>query len=390
VEHLHVIGEYSGDDTMKRLGLIVNPVAGMGGRVGLKGSDGEDIIKRAVELGAVKLSPGRAVEALRRIARIRELVEVITYPGEMGEDEAREAGFQPTVIGSIAHGTTTREDTIEAARTMAEMGVDLIIFAGGDGTARDLVEAVDGDVPVLGIPAGVKIHSGVFAINPADAGELAALYLEGGPVKLRELEVMDIDEEAFRDDRLSARLHGYLNVPYVEAMVQNTKSGSATTDEFSLEGIAADIVDEMEKDVIYVLGPGTTVRPIAEKLGLSKTLLGVDVVLNGELVASDANEEKLLELVGGKEARIIVTVIGGQGFVFGRGNQQISPQVIRSVGVQNVTIIATPGKLAALQGRPLLVDTGDPEVDKMLSGYAKVVTEYGRRVVYRVKSGGFT
>jgi predicted polyphosphate/ATP-dependent NAD kinase len=375
---------------MKRLGLIVNPVAGMGGRVGLKGSDGEDILRRAVELGAVKLSPSRAVEALRRIARVRERVEVITYPGEMGEDEAREAGFQPTVIGSIAHGGTTREDTIEAARTMAEMGVDLIIFAGGDGTARDLVEAVDGDVPVLGVPAGVKIHSGVFAINPGDAGELAALYLEGGPVKLRELEVMDIDEEAFRDDRLSAQLYGYLKVPYVEAMVQNTKSGSATTDEFSLEGIAADIVEEMERDVIYVLGPGTTVRPIAEKLGLSKTLLGVDVVLNGELVAADANEKKLLELIEEKEARIIVTVIGGQGFVLGRGNQQISPQVIRSVGVENVTIIATPAKLAALQGRPLLVDTGDPEVDEMLSGYAKVVTEYGSRVVYRVKAGGST
>jgi len=375
---------------MKRLGLIVNPVAGIGGRVGLKGSDGEAIVKQAVELGAVKLSPGRAVEALRRIARIREQVEVITYPGEMGEDEAREAGLQPTVIGSIAHESTTREDTVEAARTMAEMGVNLIMFAGGDGTARDMVEAVDGDVPVLGIPAGVKIHSGVFAINPADAGELAALYLEGGPVKLRELEVMDIDEEAFRDDRLSARLYGYLKVPYVEAMVQNTKSGSATTDEFSLEGIAADIVEEVERDVLYVLGPGTTVRPIAEKLGLSKTLLGVDVVLNGELVAADANEEKLLELVEGKEARVIVTVIGGQGFVFGRGNQQISPQVIRSVGVENITIIATPGKLATLQGRPLLVDTGDTEVDEMLSGYAKVVTEYGRRVVYRVKAGGST
>ena len=375
---------------MKRLGLIVNPVAGMGGRVGLKGSDGKETLRRAVELGAVRLSPGRAVEALRRVARIREEVEVITYPGEMGEDEAREAGLQPTVIGSISEGSTTREDTIEAARTMAEMGVDLILFAGGDGTARDLVEAVDGEVPVLGIPAGVKIHSGVFAINPGEAGELAALYLEDGSVNLRELEVMDIDEEAFRDDRLSARLYGYLKVPYVEAMVQNTKSGSAATDEFSLEGIAADIVDGMEKDVLYVLGPGTTIRPIAERLGLDKTLLGVDVVLNGELVAADANEERLLELVEGLETRIIVTVIGGQGFVFGRGNQQISPQVIRSVGVGNVTIVATPSKLAALQGRPLLVDTGDPELDETLSGYAKVVTEYGRRVVYRVRAGGST
>ncbi|TRO49002.1 ATP-NAD kinase, partial [Candidatus Bathyarchaeota archaeon] len=344
---------------MKRLGLIVNPVAGMGGRVGLKGSDGEDILRRAVELGAVKLSPGRAVEALRKVAGMRAQVEVITYPGEMGEDEARAAGLEPIVIGSISGGSTTRDDTIEAARRMAEMGVDLILFAGGDGTARDLVEAVDGEVPVLGIPAGVKIHSGVFAINPADAGELAAQYLEGGPVKLRELEVMDIDEEAFRDDRLSARLYGYLKVPYVEAMVQSTKSGSATSDEFSVEGIAADIVDGMQRGVLYVLGPGTTVRPITERLGLPKTLLGVDVVLNGELVAADANEERLLELIDGREARIIVTVIGGQGFVFGRGNQQISPQVIRSVGVGNVTIIATPSKLAALQGRPLLIDTGD-------------------------------
>jgi predicted polyphosphate/ATP-dependent NAD kinase len=375
---------------MKRLGLIVNPVAGMGGRVGLKGSDGEDIVRLAIELGAVRRSPGRAVEALRKIARISEQFEVVTYPGEMGEDEAIEAGFQPKVIGSIAQGNTTRDDTIGAARSMVEMGVDLILFAGGDGTARDLVEAVDGEVPVLGIPAGVKIHSGVFAINPADAGELAALFLEGEPVKLRELEVMDIDEEAFRDDRLSARLYGYLKVPYVEAMVQNTKSGSATTDEFSLEGIAADIVDDMERDVLYILGPGTTVRTVAERLGLPKTLLGVDVVLNGDLVAVDANEEKLLEIIEGEEARIIVTVIGGQGFVFGRGNQQISPRVIRSVGVEKVTIIATPAKLAALQGRPLLVDTGDPEVDELLSGYAKVVTEYGRRVVYRVKAGGST
>ena len=242
--------------------------------------------------------------------------------------------------------------------------------------------------PILGIPAGVKIHSGVFAINPADAGELAALYLEGGPVNLKELEVMDIDEEAFRDDRLSARLYGYLKVPYLEAMVQNTKSGSAASDEASLDGIAADIVDGMERDVVYVLGPGTTVRPIAERLGLSTTLLGVDVVLNSELVAADANEERLLELIERGESRIIVTVIGGQGFVFGRGNQQISPRVIRSVGVENVTIVATPAKLAALKGRPLLVDTGDPELDETLSGYAKVVTEYGRRVVYRVKAGG--
>ena len=370
----------------KKLGLIVNPIAGMGGRVGLKGSDGPEILEKAIELGAVSTSPGRAVEALKRIAPIKDSIELITYPHEMGEDEAKECGFDPRVIGSIQRGKTTSDDTKAAAREMAESGVDLILFAGGDGTARDICAAIDGAVPVLGIPTGVKIHSGVFAINPSSAGDLAVMYLREGLAATREAEVMDIDEEAFREDRISARLYGYLTVPYEKNLVQSSKGGSPPQEELSLEAIARDIVEEMEEDVVYVIGPGTTTRPIAEALGLPKTLLGVDVVLDGRLVASDVNEAQLLELIEGRRAKIIVTAIGGQGFIFGRGNQQISPEVIKRVGKENIIVVATPGKLATLEGRPLLVDTGEMELDERLSGYIRVITGYSRRVVYKVGS----
>ena len=371
---------------MKRLGLIVNPIAGMGGRVGLKGTDGQDTLDKARELGAVSTAPNRAVAALNRLSSLRDSIEIVTYPHEMGENEAREAGFEPTVIGEISPGHTTSEDTKDAASDMLGLGVDLILFTGGDGTARDIHAAVNGEVQVLGIPAGVKIQSGVFAINPARAGDIASRYMQGGLTTLQELEVMDIDEEAYRDNRLSARLYGYLRVPYEEALVQGSKEATGGSEEISLDAIASEVVEGMEEDTLYVIGPGTTTRPIAEELGLEKTLLGVDVVENGGLLASDVNEETLLGLIEGRRAKIIVTVIGGQGFIFGRGNQQISPEVIRKVGVENLIIVASPGKLANLKGRTLLVDTGDPEVDKMLSGYRKVVIGYARRSVYKVSA----
>ena len=370
----------------KKLGLIVNPVAGMGGRVGLKGTDGAETLEKARELGAAQLSPGRAVEALKRLKSVEDKFELITYPHEMGEDEAKEAGLEPSVIGIITKDSTTSEDTRRAAKEMKGLGVDLILFAGGDGTARDIFEVVNGEVPALGVPAGVKIQSAVFAINPARAGDITARYLEGEQMDLRELEVMDIDEEAYRNDRLSARLYGYLRVPYEDAAIQGSKEASRGSEEITLEAIASEVVEGMEEGTLYVIGPGTTTRAIATALGLDKTLLGVDVVQDGKLAARDANEEKLLDLIEDRKAKIIVTVIGGQGFVFGRGNQQISPRVIEEVGPENIIIVATPEKLAALKGRTLLVDTGDEELDEELSGYHKVVTGYARRSVYKVRA----
>jgi len=357
----------------------------MGGRVGLKGTDDQEIVKRARELGATPVSPVRATEALEMVAHIKDDIELITYPFEMGEDEAGKCGLDPIVIGSITRGKTTATDTKNAAREMLKLQVDLMLFAGGDGTARDIYEAVGQEVPTLGIPAGVKIHSGVFAINPRKAGELAVKFLRGN-APLREAEVMDIDEDAFRRGRVSARLYGYLRVPYERRLVQDVKSGSSTIlDEKKSQEIIAEYVVENMDDDYYILGPGTTVKAIADKLGIKKTLLGVDAINKGKIVAMDLNEEQLLKLIERRKVKIIVSPIGGQGFIFGRGNQQISPKVIRKVGRDNIIVIATKNKLYSIgPGRPLLVDTGDDEVDKMLSGYTRVITGYNEEAVVKV------
>jgi len=370
---------------MKKLGLVVNPVAGMGGRVGLKGSDGPDILRRARELGAVPESPCRAMQTLQVISRIKPQIEVITYPHEMGEDEARRSGFSPAVIGSITMGATTAADTQRAAREMENQGVDLILFAGGDGTARDVYQAVGQRVPALGIPSGVKIHSAVYAVTPRHAGEVAVRYLEG-KLSLQEAEVMDIDEEAFRAGTVSAKLFGYLRVPEERRFVQRAKSGGIRAERETLVGIASDVIDNMIPECLYLVGPGTTTRVIMQELALANTLLGVDVVCNKRLVASDANERDLVRRLSGRRAMIVLSVIGGQGYILGRGNQQLSPAVIRTVGKENIIVVATKEKLVSLDGRPLLVDTGDEEIDRMLSGYIQVTTGYRDYCMVRVAS----
>jgi len=369
----------------KKLGLIVNPVAGVGGRVGLKGSDGEDIQKKARELGAISESPRRAKDALEKLAALKDDIEILTYPYDMGERECAECGFEPTVIGSIEEGHTSAHDTVNAAREMMERKVDLIMFAGGDGTARNIFDAIGAsDVPVIGIPAGVKIHSAVYATNSRNAGEIARMYLEGKIKRVRDSEVMDIDEEAFRQGRVSARLYGYLKVPLEETMVQSLKSGRSESDEASLSSIADHIIECMEQDdSIYIIGPGTTTRAVMDKLGLPNTLLGVDVVIDKKLLASDVTESQLRQLIEGKKAKIVVTIIGGQGYIFGRGNQQLSPRILDMIGKENIIVIAPQSKLAALVGRPLLIDTGDYDINSKLSGYYKVVTGYQKTAMLK-------
>jgi len=367
----------------KRLGLIVNPVAGLGGRVGLKGSDGAEIQRQALALGAVPRSQERAVQGLERIESVDGL-ELVAYPGEMGADAAKLCGFEPTIIGSIEPGETTPQDTQNAAAEMLRLGVDLLLFAGGDGTARDVYSAIGEKLPALGIPAGVKIHSAVYGANPVSAGDLAASFLAGRVSRLREAEVMDIDEEAVRRGIVSARLYGYLRIPFERRLLQGLKTPTVPGERGSQQSIAADVVSKMDDGWLYVIGPGTTTWAITSRLGLDKTLIGVDVVAEGKLVAADVNESRLLELLEGRKTRIIVTPIGGQGYIFGRGNQQISPRVIEQVGRENVIVVSTTGKIHSLGGRPFLVDTGDRKVDEMLSGYVKVITGYNEQIVYKV------
>ena len=374
-----------------KLGLVVNPMAGIGGRVGLKGSDGPEIQRLALSLGAVPQALERAAQALARI-KPTDGFQIITYPGEMGEDAAMSCSRTPVVIGSVKPGESTREDTMDAARDMLGHKVKLLLFAGGDGTARDIYNAVGPAVPVLGIPAGVKIHSAVFATSPISAGGLASAYLQDQAVTLREAEVMDIDEEAVRRGVVSAKLYGYLRIPFQRRLVQGLKTPSGPGEAASLRAIARHVIGGMEHDWLYVIGPGTTTRAITSELGLTKTLLGVDVVQGRRMIATDVNETQLLKLLEQQMARIVVSPIGGQGFILGRGNQQISPAVIRKVLPQGghpmakIVVVSTPGKVQSLRGRPLLVDTGDQALDRALSGYIRVVTGFREEIVYRVAS----
>ena len=300
-------------------------------------------------------------------------------------DEARAVGFRVEVLKPARVAATvtiagqrlvatTAADTEDAATRMVEGGVSLILFAGGDGTARNIYNAVGDRLPVVGIPAGVKIHSAVYANTPRNAGDLAAHYLNGSrAVRLREAEVMDIDEDAFRHDRVSARLYGYLRIPYERQLVQSAKAGSQVTDE-----------------ALYLIGAGTTTAMLMRLLELPDTLLGVDAVRDRRLVGSDLGEAQLLRLVeqaqaDGASAFIVVAVIGGQGHVFGRGSQQFSPAVIRAVGRANVIVVATQTKLLSLDGAPLRVDTGDEALDAELAGWVKVVTGHGQRTMYRMQ-----
>ena len=358
----------------------------MGGRVGLKGTDGEEIQRRCRELGAEPEAPGRTVEALKQLEAIREDLEILTYPFEMGEEEARAAGFQPSVMGSVERGNTTAGDTRRAAEDLLGRGAELILFAGGDGTARDICSAVSVKIAALGIPAGVKIHSAVFGTTPRAAGLLALRYFEGRARQLKQAEVMDIDEQAFRLGRVSAALYGYLSIPYEQDLVQSMKAGRIGSEEAELQAISSYVQEQMEPDTLYIMGPGTTMRAIKNRIDPENTLLGVDVVQNGRIVARDAGEQTLLRLIEGNPARIVVTVIGGQGYIFGRGNQQISPRVIRKTGRENIVVVASKMKIAALAGRPLLVDTGDEETDRLLAGYMRVVAGYRELYMFRVSA----
>lgn len=368
---------------MKKLGLIINPIAGMGGSVGLKGTDG--VLDKALELGALPRAPQRAKKALEELLDIKDEIEILTCSGSMGEEEALELGFNARLIYEQNSSGTSSSDTLAAGKAMLSEGVDLILFAGGDGTARDMYKAIGDKAVVIGIPAGVKIHSPVYAQTPSKAGELARLYLSGRITKVEEAEVLDIDEDDYRAGKVNTSLYGYLKIPYEKKYVQNRKSGTPMSQQASQSAIAFDIIDNMEDGIYYIIGPGTTTRPIMENLKLPFTLLGVDVLLNRELFALDVAEKQLMDITSKNKCKLVITPIGGQGYLFGRGNQQLSYKVLKAIGKENIIVAATKEKLSQLKGNPFLVDTGDEETDKMLGGYIGVITGYREKTIYKVK-----
>jgi predicted polyphosphate/ATP-dependent NAD kinase len=367
----------------RQLGLVVNPVAGVGGPAGLKGSDGTQTQANALARGATLRAGARAAAALAVVAREHPRARILTVAGPMGADAVRAAGLTPVVVGPPVGSTTTAADTRSAVAAVRAAGAGLVLFAGGDGTARDVVDAA-GESAVLGIPAGVKMYSACFAVSPAAAGSVAGAWLSGPVPALESREVLDVTEDEVRAGRVDPRLHGTLVVPVVRGRTQSRKSATASSQEAAVAAAAAGVVERLRPGVRYLLGPGSTLAEVARQLDVPKTPLGVDVILDGELVLADASEAELLQVVAGGPATAVVTVIGGQGFLLGRGNQQLSAAVIARLGEHPLLVVATEDKLIALAGQALVVDTGDAAVDRSLAGYARVITGPGRHSLYPV------
>lgn len=367
---------------MKKLGLIINPIAGMGGRVGLKGTDGTNILDKAIKLGAFQEAPGKALRALEKLLPIKEELIIITCSGDMGENQVKKLGFTYKVVYTNKNINTNREDTKEGIKKINEKEVDLILFVGGDGTARDIYESIGNKEVVLGIPAGVKIYSPVYGNTPEKAGELALLYLNKKNKNTIEEEVVDIDENSYRNNIFRTKLCGYLRIPVNKRFMQNKKAPTPLSDETIQKSIALDIVDNMEKDTYYIIGPGTTTKAIMKSLNLPYSLLGVDILINKEVVGLDLSEKQILTYISGRSSKLIITPTGGQGYLLGRGNQQISYKVITQIGKENIIIIATSNKIIELRGNPLLVYTGDKKTDKVLEGYYRVKVGYGMEKMY--------
>lgn len=366
-----------------KLGLIVNPVAGLGGTVALKGSDGAHTAAKAIELGAEPKANSRTKAALEVLLPYKERLTIYTVNGDMGEQTAKALGFNVEVVYNTA-AITTPDDTEQAAKILKNSGVDLVLFAGGDGTARNICHAIEDTIPVLGIPAGCKIHSGVYAITPKAAGRVVEMLVKGELVTLVDADVMDIDEDAFRQGTVKAKRYGEMQTPSEVRYMQAVKNGGKETDELVLADIAAHVVSQMDEDTFYIMGSGSTVEAIMEEMGLENTLLGVDLIKDQTLVAQDLTAKQLLELTHDQSTKLVITLIGGQGHIFGRGNQQLSPVLIRAIGKENIIVVATKTKLQALNGRPLICDTGDGELDDELTGYIKVTTGFNDHIMYAV------
>ncbi|MGM0371720.1 MAG: ATP-NAD kinase family protein [Halobacteriota archaeon] len=342
---------------MRTIGFVVNPIAGMGGRVGLKGTDGN--VEEARERGAEQRAPERGAAALKALAEQDDSVSVLTWGAEMGAEEAARVGVEVEVLGEPAGEVTSRSDTIAAVEAFLDRDVDLILFVGGDGTAVDVYETIaetDGETPMLGAPAGVKVYSSVFAVSPEAAGKIAASF-----DRTETREVNDIDEDAYREGEVRAELRGLATVPVAEQL-QSSKQILGG----DVQGLATGIAEEADPETTYVLGPGGTLDVVKSAFGIDGTPLGVDVIRDGELLVADASEDQILDALGAKN-EIVVSPIGGQGFIFGRGNDQISPAVIRQA---DVTVVASGEKMRSTD--VLRVDTGDADLDESLRGWIRV------------------
>ncbi len=367
-----------------RIGFIINPIAGMGGRVGLKGTDG--VVTAALELGAAPVAAGKAAQMLCRLQELIAqeerclMIQWLTSSGQMGEMALRSAGFKNIAVVHHAKACPQANDTIAGTRAFLDAGVELIIFCGGDGTARDIAAVTKKDIPILGIPSGVKMYSGVFGVTAPQSAEIVLGFLSGN-VPLATVDVVDLDEARYRKGEWVVRLYHSVKTPFEPSRTQLAKALVVETGDAAAK---VEIAEELQAlisadaDTVFLLGPGSTVQAVAEALGIRKTLLGIDAVLGDNLVGSDLNEAGLLSLCERHpKLRLVVSPIGAQGFLLGRGNLQISPDVIRRIGSASLLVVATPAKLARTPC--LRFDTGELELDAEFTGTGYVSVIIGRR-----------
>ncbi|MDP6374592.1 MAG: NAD(+)/NADH kinase [Pseudomonadales bacterium] len=377
---------------MLDVGLLVNPIAGIGGPAGLKGSDGEEVQARARARGYRPRAVERCVRFLDDLAQRlgpARLTEIgwITPPGVMGADHLHEwPRVTSTGIPAAPSKTTTTANTQSAAHTIVAAGADLLLVVGGDGTIRDVMDAIGTSVPILGVPAGVKMHSGTFAPTPRSAAEVVARLLDGGLVAVSEVEVRDVDEVALREGKVASRFYGEVLAPTLGGYLQHTKEAGRENESLSLVEIVADVMERtQELEVPVVLGPGGTVAVIKNALGLEATLLGVDVLFPGGGSRLDADAALLDALVPDAPVAVL-SFTRRQGFLLGRGNQQLSSRFIDAAWPERIWVVGTRTKLASLEGRPLLVDTDDPELDRRLGGLVEITAGYRDRLLHAVSS----
>ncbi|MHA1444159.1 MAG: ATP-NAD kinase family protein [Candidatus Hodarchaeales archaeon] len=385
---------------MKRIGFIINPIAGMGGKVALKGTDGKEILQEAIRRGATPITIHKAKLFFEGIVKLslNEELEFIVPQGEMGEKLFLEnpvlaKKIQTKILSQIPiPSVTTSSDTNRVAKELKDLQVDLIIFIGGDGTAQDIYSAIGSETPILGIPSGVKIHSGVFAQSTNKAIEIVNKFTRD-QIEFTEVEIIDLDEAAFRKGILNTRLYGTGLVPQIPSLMQLTKSSTHHTDreKENIQGIIRALSEEISPDILYLLGSGSTIKNLSrvfgEEIYTRKSLLGIDLVFGNELLESDVSESEILyflEKYPDTQKKLLITPIGGQGFILGRGNQQLSPIVIAKIGFSAIQVIATKSKIFNLPNRILHIDTGDPDLDKQLTGYQKVLVDYNEYWMIKV------
>lgn len=366
-----------------RIGLIVNALAGLGGPTALRGSDG--VAEMALSLGAVPQACARATEALRTLRELGPELTVITGSGSLGDESTHAAGLHSEVVYRQSSHTSA-EDTATLAQRLLLMQVDLLMFAGGDGTARDVAESVGDSFPVLGIPAGVKMYSGAFATTPMAAGTLALRYLCSHQRLTRQCEVMDFDEEDLRRDHIEPSLFGYVASPEDPRLLQGKKVRSSAGDSVHVQSIAAGVMEWMDPQKLYLIGPGSTTWALKQLLDGQPSLLGVDAYVGGKLILRDATASALMHLAESRSTHVIVTCIGGQGHIFGRGNQQFGAELVRKIGRGSITVLATPAKLVSLGGRPFIADLGESGAAAEMTGYIQVINGYQNKAFYRCES----